>query len=122
VGQVALLDPLDGDGGGGPRTFYWRANFTPNEGYAFELVFWKPGETALASGFGLAAPTLQENVTVDLDRLDDLLGSRLDNGEYRWGVLLVQVEPYQRIAELGGGYTFIFNRSSSGNGPPSSGE
>lgn len=77
----------------------------------------------MASGFGLAAPTRAENVTVDLDALDDILGGRLDNGEYRWGILLVQVEPYERIAYLGGGYSFTFTRSSSGdNPPPSSGE
>jgi len=122
---VVPLEPLDGSGGSGLRTFYWDADFVPTVGYGFELVFWRPGQDALASGFGLAAPTLQQNVTVDLDALDDVLGDRLDNGEYRWGILLVQIEPYERIAYLGGGYAFTFNRSSSGGGdsaPPSSGE
>ncbi|MCB0060948.1 MAG: hypothetical protein KDE19_02490, partial [Caldilineaceae bacterium] len=62
---------------------------------------------------------------VDLDALDDLLGSRLDNGQYLWGILLVHTDPYERIAYLGGGFEFSFTRSSGGgggNGGPSSGE
>ncbi|MEZ4683941.1 MAG: hypothetical protein R2932_58000 [Caldilineaceae bacterium] len=127
VGQVTLTEPINGDGGGGQRFFRWEANFTPGAGTAFELVFWPPETNPLVDGFGLAAPTTENSVYVDLDALDDLLGSRLDNGVYQWGVLLVRTDPYERIAYLGGGNTFTFTRSSggsndSGSGGPSSGE
>ncbi len=126
-GQVTLVEPIDGTTAGGQRNFRWSANFTPSAGTAFELVFWRPGEDPVANGFGLAAPTTGESVSVDLDALDDILGERLDNGdEYRWGILLVRTEPYTRVNYLGGGYVFIFSRSDGGggggNGGPSSGE
>lgn len=125
-GQVTLVEPSDGTNGGGQRIFRWSANFTPSPGTGFELVFWRPGEDPMGNGFGLAAPTLETGVTVDLDALDDILGERLDNGdEYRWGILLVKTEPYERISYLGGGYTFLFSRSNGGggnDGGPSSGE
>ena len=71
----------------------------------------------MASGFGLAAPTTANSVTVDLDALDDVLGDRLDNGdEYRWGLLLVRTDQYTRVSYLGGGYTFLFSRSNGGGG------
>ena len=79
----------------------------------------------MINGFGLAAPVTDTSVTVDLDALDDQLGSRLDNGQYVWGILLVRTEPYERIAYIGGGNEFYFTRSSGGgsnNGGPSSGE
>lgn len=125
-GQVTLVEPSDGTNGGGQRIFRWNANFTPSAGTGFELVFWRPGEDPLGNGFGLAAPTTETGVTVDLDALDDILGERLDSGdEYRWGILLVKTEPYERISYLGGGYTFLFSRSNGGggnDGGPSSGE
>jgi serine/threonine protein kinase len=124
VGQITPLEPTDGEGGGGQRIFRWEANFVPAPGTAFEMVFWRPGEDPMANGFGLAAPTTDTSVNPDLNALDDLLGSRLDNGQYVWGVLLVRTDPYQRIAYLGGGNQFYFTRSDGGsnNGGPSSGE
>jgi len=125
-GQVTLVEPADGTGGGGQLIFRWSANFTPSPGTGFELVFWPPETDPLGSGFGLAAPTTESSITVNLDALDDALGGRLDSGNaYRWGILLVKTEPYERISYLGGGYTFLFSRSSGGggnNGGPSSGE
>lgn len=128
TGSIQPILPNDGDSAnGGQRTFEWSANFTPAEGYAFELVFWKPGQTAMANGFGLAAPTTGLNVTLDLERLDDQLGDTFDAGEYQWGVLLVRTTPsYERVQYLGGGWRFIYYRSGGGGDPgsggPSSGE
>ncbi len=124
VGQITPSEPPDGSSGGGQRVFRWQANFTPAAGTGFELIFWRPEENPIANGFGLASPTTNTDITVDLDLLDDVLGSRLDNGNYLWGVLLVRTDPYERIAYLGGGYEYNFTRSSGGsnNGGPSSGE
>ena len=124
MGEITPVEPPNGSSGGGQRVFRWQANFTPAAGTAFELVFWHLDENPMANGFGLAAPTTDTNTTVDLDLLDDVLGSRLDNGKYLWGILLVRTDPYERIAYLGGGYEYNFTRSSGGsnNGGPSSGE
>lgn len=70
----------------------------------------------MISGFGLAAPTQEKNTIADLATLDSTLGALLEPGDYYWGVLLVQREPYQRLQYLGGGYRFSFDRSSSSSG------
>jgi hypothetical protein len=104
--------------------FSWSANFTPPAEHAFELVFWKPGQDPLVQSIGMAAPTSNLNVTLDLARLDEQLGGLFDTGEYNWGVLLVRTTPaYERVRYLGGGRNFIYYRSSnSGSGGQSSGE
>lgn len=128
AGSIELISPSDGESAnGGQRTFTWSANFTPSEGYAFELVFWKPGQNPLVNSIGMAAPTTNLNVTLDLERLDEQLGVLFDTGEYEWGVLLVRTTPaYERIQYLGGGRRFIYYRSGGGGDPgsggPSSGE
>lgn len=124
TGSVELLSPGNGESGNGQQVFTWSANFTPSEGYAFELVFWKPGQDAMANGFGMAAPTTNLNVTLDLVRLDEQLGALFDTGEYDWGILLVRTTPaYERIKYLGGGRRFIYYRDGSPNsGGQSSGE
>jgi hypothetical protein len=124
VGSVELAAPGNGDSGQGQQLFSWTANFTPSEGYAFELVFWKTGQDPLSQSFGMAAPTTNLNVTLDLPRLDEQLGGLFDTGEYNWGILLVRTTPaYERIKFLGGGYRFSYYRGGdSGSGGQSSGE
>lgn len=116
--------PSNGESGNGQRPFVWSADFTPAEGYAFELVFWRPGQDPLANGFGMAAPTTNLNVTLDLNRLDEQLGDLFDTGEYNWGILLIRTTPaYERVKYLGGGNSFIYYRAgSSDSGGQSSGE
>lgn len=128
AGSIAPTSPDDGDSAnGGQRTFTWSADFTPSEGYAFELVFWKPGQNPLVNSIGMAAPTTNREVTLDLERLDEQLGALFDTGEYEWGVLLVRVSPsYERVQYLGGGRRFTYysggGGGDSGSGGPSSGE
>ena len=123
-GSVSLVAPSNGESGNGQRPFVWAADFTPAEGYAFELVFWRPGQEPIANGFGMAAPTTNLNVTLDLNRLDEQLGDLFDTGEYNWGILLVRTTPaYERVKYLGGGNRFIYYRAgSSDSGGQSSGE
>lgn len=120
-GSVQLLEPGDSDGGGGERIFRWKADFTPAAGQAFELVFWKPGQDPMASGFGLASPTTNSNVTVNLTALDDQLGPLLDSGNYEWGVLLVQTSPYKRLRFLDATHKFAYSRDGGGGSKGSSG-
>lgn len=87
---VALLEPNDGDTRERDVTFRW--NVTAGNllaGQGFEVFFYKPGEDPL-SGFGLAAPTTGNSVSVDLAGLDADAGSLLDPGTYLWSVRLVQ--------------------------------
>ncbi|MBX3014503.1 MAG: serine/threonine protein kinase [Caldilineaceae bacterium] len=124
VGAIAPIAPDNGESGSGQRTFSWSADFTPAEGYAFELVFWRPGQNPMIQSIGMAAPTTNLSVNLDLERLDDQLGSLFDVGEYQWGVLLVRTTPaYERIQYLGSGRSFTYARSgNSSPGGPSSGE
>ena len=125
IGSIAPVSPGDGNSGQGQQTFTWTANFTPSDGYAFELVFWKAGQDPLRQSIGMAAPTTNLDVTLDLPRLDEQLGALFDTGEYNWGVLLVRTTPaYERIQYLGGGHRFTYYRGGgdSGSGGQSSGE
>ena len=125
TGSIVPVSPGDGNSGQGQQTFTWTANFAPSEGYAFELVFWKADQDPLRQSFGMAAPTTNLNVTLDLPRLDEQLGPTFDTGEYRWGVILVRTTPtYERVQYLGGGYRFTYYRGGgdSGSGGQESGE
>ena len=69
------------------------------------------------SSFGPAGSTRETSLTVDLDKAADALPHLLQSGqEYQWGVLLVELNPYQRVQYLGGGHRFRFERSSGGGG------
>ena len=103
--------------------FEWSPNFAPPTGQGFELVFWKDGQDPIGTGFGLAAPTTNSSVNVDLAALDSVLGDLLEPGPYRWGILLVNEDPYQRVQYLGGGWILTFTREGGGgSGGESSGE
>ncbi len=117
VGSVKLISPVDETGGSGRIVFTWESNFTPPPGTAYELIFWPRNRDPMVEGFGLSAPTLATVESVDLNALDHTLGNLLQPGEYRWGVLLVEVSPYRRIAFLGDEHEFRFNRTY-GDGEP----
>jgi hypothetical protein len=119
--SLELVEPGDGDSGSGERRFVWRTEFAPPEGQAFELVFWRPGENPIVNGFGLAAPTTANGVSVNLSMLDDQLGAMFDPGEYRWGVLLVRVSPYERLQFLGASRVFNYFRNGGDDGSSSGG-
>ncbi|MEZ4659541.1 MAG: protein phosphatase 2C domain-containing protein [Caldilineaceae bacterium] len=119
--SVHLLSPVSGTTVDSAMRFEWQASFTPAAGQGFELVFWKEGQDAMRNGFGLAAPTTNTNVLADLPNLDSRLGDLLEPGDYRWGILLVQTEPYQRLQYLGEGFAVRYARAGGGGGSGSSG-
>lgn len=100
IGSIRLLAPIDGSNGRERQTFEWSADFMPGPNQGFELIFWHPGQDPLQQGFGLAAPTSDTSITVNLDELDITLGPLFDRGYYRWGVFLVEQVPYKRISLL----------------------
>jgi hypothetical protein len=109
---LELRSPNDGESGTGERLFEWVTTYTPAEGEGFELVFWPPEGNAMANGFGLAAPTNDTRLNLDLSKLDDTLGTTFEPGPYNWGILLVRREPYERLRLLSAPRTFIYYRAS----------
>lgn len=111
TGVVQPLKPADNTSSHNQIVFAWDATFIPSADFAFELIFWKAGQDPLGQGFGVAAPTVTKQVSVDLQRLDNTLGTLLEPGTYQWGVLLVRTTPsYERIDYLGGGRNVIYIR------------
>jgi hypothetical protein len=117
---LQLIAPSEGDSGTAERAFEWDTSYVPAEDEGFELIFWPIGQDPMRGGFGLAAPTNDIRINVNLTKLDDILGTRLEPGQYNWGILLVRREPYERLRLLGGPRRFNYFRagdnSSSGGG------
>jgi hypothetical protein len=106
---VRLIVPHDGVSGGEEERFQWEPDFQLGEDEAYELIFWKPGQDPLTQGFGLAIPTTNTKLIVDLQALDNRLGGLLDPGEYLWGVRLVRKSnPTERIEFLGDSRRFTY--------------
>ena len=115
-GSVTLLEPLTAVLQGRP-TFRWATDVRLAENQYFELVFWPVGRDPMSSSFGPAGSIKESSLTVDLDKAADALPSLLQVGqEYQWGILLVELNPYQRVQYLGGGQRFRFERSNGGGG------
>lgn len=120
-GSVTLLEPLDAVLQGRP-TFRWSTDVRLAENQYFELVFWPVGRDAMSSSFGPAGSTKETSLVVNLDKAADALPNLFQAGqEYQWGILLVELNPYQRLQYLGGGQRFRFERSSGGGGGGESG-
>ena len=108
-GLVAQLAPPAGSSGAGRIDFSWAAGYTPPPGQAFELVLWRPGQDPLQHAFGLAEPSVGTTRSVDLDELASILGNLLQPGDYLWGVLLVQTDPYLRLRLVSEGQLFTYS-------------
>lgn len=127
IGMFALVAPMDGNAGSGVVPFEWTTTYEPGADEGFEVIFWPVGGDPLLQGFGLAAPTTNHRVNLDLTALDDALGATLEPGTYQWGVLLVRTEPYTRLRLLGEPRLFNYTRanpgsSSSGGGSSTGGQ
>jgi hypothetical protein len=105
--RVALLTPVDGSVVSGDATFAWQANFSLASNQAFELIFWKLGENPFVSGLGWGGHSRAPQTSVNL-QVDAVIA-----GEYRWGVRLVQVEPYLPLRFLGGNYRVTIAKQTS---------
>ena len=113
--HVALQEPSDDAAGNGYQHFTWQTDSQPGQNQGFELIFWPTDLNAMSNGFGLAAPTKNTTIGVDLDALDGTLRSLFEPGTYYWGVLLVQVSPYERLGLVSDARTFHYQRARSGN-------
>ncbi len=124
VPAVKLLEPAAGAVGSGERLFRWQADHGLSDNEAFELVFWRPGQEAMRDAFGPVGVTQEGSggMRINLDEADVLLGALLDPGDYLWGVLLVETNPYRRILLLSEARAFRFERSGGGDGGSGEGD
>jgi hypothetical protein len=91
------------------RFFKWTIQSGALEtGQAFELIFWKEGKDAWQDGFGLTEPITGTEVRVDLNMLSNSHKNLLQPGNYKWGIKLVNVNPYTSLQFLGGGNQFQY--------------
>jgi hypothetical protein len=97
---ISLLNPEDGSAVRDSVTLRWSSGFTPAVNQAFEPVIWRVNESPLRDGVSLGVP--MRGGPGEVMQIDAELVPRLGSGEYRWGVLLVQQDPYQRLALLSG--------------------
>lgn len=101
--SVTLLSPASNTIGQGKETFSWKPKFKLAKGQAFELVFWRGNEDPMVSGKGWLGTTTTTSIRGDLLKV-------APTESYLWGILLVQANPYKRIAYLGGGWKYILER------------
>ncbi|MCB9137930.1 MAG: protein kinase [Caldilineaceae bacterium] len=91
----------------GRRVFSWQpVNLTLASNQYYELVFWPAEGTAMNDGFSPVGANKNTSIEVDLEKSADAMGQLERNRDYFWGVLLVELEPYRRVAELGVGSRF----------------
>lgn len=109
--SVTLLNPSDSSVVGGRVQFTWNANFALTSGQSFEVIFWRPGQDPFTSGFGFGVTT-DTTFIANLDAIDDDSRHPLAEGSYKWGILLVNANPYSRIQYLGGNRNIAFRRVS----------
>jgi len=98
---ITLLDPPDDHTTDSAVTLRWTAGFTPAANQALEAVAWRADQSPLWDGISLGEPVRAE-AGQDMAITVDLRQHELTDGAYRWGVLLVQQDPYQRLAHLSG--------------------
>lgn len=110
--NITLIRPLDATLRG-RVTFEWLSKIPLDTTQAFEPVLWLPSQDPLENGFGLAAASSATTISIDLDQAADRLPQLQAGRDYKWGVLVVNRNPYQRLIFLGAEHQFRFERSES---------
>lgn len=121
---VTLLAPNEGDTLDTKLTFSWSSNMPLPVGYQFEPIFWQVGEDPMQDGKGYGGSSSNTGLSIGVE-----VFRSPGEGEYYWGILLVKIAPYTRVAYLGGQRLIHVklstpgSDSSSGGGssPPSGG-
>lgn len=107
IDSVTLLTPPEQTSSSDLITFAWQGQAPLPTGQAYEVIVWRPGQTPLTEGLGIAPPGASTNLTVQLRGLHE--AGVIQPGNYHWGVLLVAVDPYTRLALLSPERTFYFD-------------
>lgn len=108
---VALLEPVDGGTYDGQVTFSWSVTGTGlPAGQAYEVVIYPEGQAPMSAGLGVAAPTVNTTIQVDLAGLDADPNFPLEPGPYLWGVRVIDQNTGQPLRMAAEGRRFIFKR------------
>lgn len=120
--SVTLVRPPADTTLAGPATFEFITGYLLRSGEGFEVVVWARGNDAMTSSYGVAAPLVQNRsdgryqVTGDLrEIIIDGNGNRLSLGAYEWGILVIQIDPYKRLAHLDGKQLINYNPGGGGD-------
>ncbi|MBV7328583.1 SH3 domain-containing protein [Chloroflexi bacterium TSY] len=91
---IQLLEPEPSANGQNEVTLRWGSEIALGAIQGYEVVVWLPNQSPLVDGASLGPPITATELTIDL-------GQRgLSPGEYIVGILLVQTQPYRRLAHL----------------------
>ena len=104
--SVTLLSPPDQTSSSDQISFAWQGQALLPAGQAYEVIVWRPGQSPLTEGLGIAPPGLAESLTVQLQGLQEV--GIMQPGAYQWGVLRVTADPYTRLALLSPVGAFYF--------------
>ena len=116
VSAPVLTEPPGDAATSGNVLFRWQPTGPLPPGTAYEIVAW--GRSELPAGaVGIAAPTLETSLAVNLDMVYPGL---LTTSEINWTVLVVQTQPYERLTQPGSSnwHTLNFNLPSGSAPPP----
>ncbi|MEZ4661628.1 MAG: SH3 domain-containing protein [Caldilineaceae bacterium] len=105
--SVYLDSPPNGFASNDEFKFRWNASFVPAANQTFEVVIWGAGQDAMTDGISLGRalpPTSDQPAQFTAS----LAQRNLAAGTYRWGVVLIQREPYRRLALLSSDGQIIF--------------
>ncbi|MEZ4662908.1 MAG: serine/threonine-protein kinase [Caldilineaceae bacterium] len=83
--------------------FQWESDIKLADGHALEVVIWRPNESATAFKDGRGLVDIRVNPVSQIGtrwQLTVQAGNDLTGGDYAWGVLLVEREPYNRLRQL----------------------
>jgi pilus assembly protein CpaE len=114
----SLLEPRANESRGGVVTFRWQPAGPLPAGAAYEVVGWNAGEDP-ASARGMAAPTQDTSLTVDLDALYN--AGQFKGTDLNWSVIIVQTQPYSRLTQPAGSdpqLLIYVPPSGGGSAPP----
>lgn len=105
--SITLLAPPDQTSSSDLITFAWQGQTPLPTDQAYEVIIWRPGQTPLTDGLGIAPPGVEGSLLVQLRGLQE--AGIIQPGAYHWGILRVTVNPYTRLALLSPVGTFVFD-------------
>lgn len=108
---ATILAPNDRQSSRAPTTFAWTVDAPLATGQEFEVVFWNANSESEAQARGWVRSSPQSQAVIPADKMPP--------GVYKWALLLVTTEPYQRLRRLAGPFTFVIpgeSDASSGTG------
>lgn len=103
-----LLLPDANGSGRGVVLFTWSPTAALPSGAAYEVVWWFPGQDP-ATATGMAAPTAETSLQINLDALYE--SGAFAAPQFYWTVLVVQPDPYVRLTSpsLSPAHQFVYD-------------